>query len=376
MPDRLALLRAAFPVASSWIYFNHAAVCPLARPVAEAVRSFLTDALKNGSTGFRQWDEKRAEVRTQAARLLGCAAHEIALTTSTSQGLITVAEGLSFSPGDEILIIQDDFPANQIPWYRQERRGARVVSVPRRNGRVELDDILERLSPATRIVAVPFVLFDTGQRLDLEALGAALSDHPALFCVDAIQGLGAFPLDMGAARIDVLSADSHKWMLGMEGIGLFACRAKWLSEIDSPLTSWLSMEEPFAPYRPGKALRPDARRFEFAALPTMEIFGLGACLELLLDTGIDTLAEAILELTERLCDGLHERNWQVLSPREHPADRSGIVLARPPAGDVDAVVSRLESRGVSVAARAGGVRFSPHGWNTVDEVDRLLELLP
>jgi len=377
MSDRLASLRAAFPVASSWIYFNHAAICPLAQPVADAVRSFLTEASQNGSTGFRKWDEKRREVRILAAELLGCAAHEIALTTSTSQGLITVAEGLSLGPGDEILVIQNDFPANQIPWYRQERRGAQVVSVPRRAGkRVELSDILERISPATRVVAVPFVLFDTGQRFDLEAIGAALADHPALFCVDAIQGLGAFPLDMGAARIDVVSADSHKWMLGMEGIGLFACRAERLAEIDSPLTSWLSMEEPFAPYLPGNPVRSDARRFEFAALPTMEIFGLCACLQMLLETGIDTLAAAILELTDRLTEGLQAHGWQVLSPRELPGDCSGIVLARPPVGDVDEVVSRLESLGVSVAARSGAVRFSPHGWNSVEEVDRLLELLP
>lgn len=377
MSDRLAELRAAFPVAASWIYFNHAAVCPLAQPVAAAVRSFLDDALQNGSTGFRQWDERRQHVRAQAARLLGCAAAEVALSTSTSQGLITVAEGLTLGPGDEIVVIQDDFPANQIPWYRQERRGARVIVVPRREGRVELSDILDRLTPSTRVVAVPFVLFDSGQRLDLPALGAALADHPTLFCVDAIQGLGAFPLDMTAAHIDVLSADSHKWMLGMEGIGLFACRTEILDEIDSPLTSWLSMAEPFAPYRPGAPLRPDAARFEYAALPTMEIFGLDACLKLLLDTGIETMARAILGLTERLSAGLVEQGWTLRSPRERPEDSSGIVLAGPPdaLGDAETVVAALEARGVSVVSRAGAVRFSPHAWNTLDEVERLLELL-
>ncbi len=379
MSDRLAKLRAAFPVAASWIYFNHAAVCPLAQPVADAVRAFLDECLHNGSTGWKQWEEQKTRVRSQAARLLGCTAAEVALSTSTSQGLINVAEGLALSPGDEIVVIQDDFPANQIPWYRQERRGARIVVVPRQNGRVELSAILDRVTPATRLVAVPFVLYDSGQRLDLVALGQALADHPALFCVDAIQGLGAFPLDMTAAHIDVLSADSHKWMLGMEGIGLFACRTEHLDKLDSPLTSWLSMAEPFAPFRPGKPLRPDAARFEYAALPTMEIFGLGACLELLLDTGIETMAQAILGLTDRLSAGLTEQGWAVSSPRERPDERSGIVLATPPAGsplgDVDTVVARLESRGVSVVSRAGAVRFSPHAWNTLDEVERVLELL-
>ncbi|MFT7464743.1 MAG: cysteine desulfurase/selenocysteine lyase, partial [Pseudohongiellaceae bacterium] len=334
-----------------------------------------SDSLQNGSTGWKQWDEVREHTRAQAGRLLGCSAAEVALSTSTSQGLITVAEGLALRPGDEIVVIEDDFPANQIPWYRQERRGARIVVVPRRDGRVELDDILSRVTPSTRMVAVPFVLFDSGQRLDLVALGAALADHPTLFCVDAIQGLGAFPLDMTAAHIDFLSSDSHKWMLGMEGIGLFACRTEHLDKIDSPLTSWLSMAEPFAPYRPGRALRPDAGRFEYAALPTMEIFGLNACLKLLLDTGIETMAEAILKLTDRLCHGLKDQGWTVLSPRTRPEDRSGIILATPPEGDVEQVVAQLEAAGVSVVSRAGAVRFSPHAWNTADEVDRVLKLL-
>lgn len=356
-------------------------MCPLALPVAAAMERFTADAVHNGSTNWRDWGAAREAVRHDAATLLGCTADEVALTTSTSQGLITVAEGVALEPGDEILVVQDDFPANQIPWFRQERRGARVVVVPRPAGddgvrRVSTEAILERVTERTRVVALPWVLFDTGQRLDLGRVGAALADHPALFCVDAIQGLGAFPMDMAALGIDVLSADSHKWMLGLEGAGLFACRAELLDRLDGPFQSWLSVVDPFGPYAPGKALLPSARRFEYAALPTIAVYGLGAALRLLLDTGLEAISGRILELTAQLGAGLEARGWQLLSDLSDPARRSGVVSARPPGLTAEAANEQLEARQVSVAARGGGVRFSPHAWNSPDEMDAVLERLP
>lgn len=375
MPDLLAELRAAFPVRDTWLYFNHAAVSPLSSPVARAMEEFHRDALENGSAHFQGWLDRRTSARAQAARLLGARPEETALVTSTSQGLLTVAEGLRWSPGDEILVVQDDFPANQIPWVRQERRGAKVVTVPRSEGRVRTADVLDRIGPRTRLVALPFVLYDSGQRLDLETVGAALADHPALFCVDAIQGLGAFPLDVEAARIDFLSADSHKWMLGLEGIGVFYCRQERLEELDDPFQSWMGVVDPFGPYAPGKDRWPDARRFEFASLPTVATFGLDACLGMLLDTGVERMAGRILEVTDRLAAGLTDVGWTVASPRATDAEKSGIVSAVPPGGDLHAAVAALEEQRVSVAARGGGVRFSPHAWNTVEEIERLLDLL-
>ncbi|GJM21500.1 MAG: cysteine desulfurase [Planctomycetota bacterium] len=376
MTDVLAELRTEFPVRESWIYLNHAAVAPLPNCVVAAVNAFLRDANRNGSTGFAHWMSVREQVRADAARLLGAQPSEVAITTSTSQGLLTVAEGLEFGPGDEILVIQDDFPANLIPWWRQKRRGAEVRVVPRRaDGRVPASDVLAAVTPATKLVAIPWVLYDTGFRLDLPSIGAGLVDHPALFCVDAIQGLGAFPIDVEAAHIDFLSADSHKWMLGMEGIGLFYVRAAALERLDAPFTSWLSVEDPFTPWEPGRPLLPDARRFEYASLPTMEIFGLGACLELLLRTDPARMGPRVLELTDQLTAGLQHLGWTLRSPRAEPTENSGIVLATPPDRDASTWVDRLAERGVSVIPRAGGLRFSPHAWNTAEELERLFALL-
>lgn len=380
MTSPLDELRAAFPVADRWVYLNHAAVCPLPEPVRRAVVAFVDEAAEHGSTGWADWLARREHVRGKAARLLGAAdADEVGFVTSTSQGILTVAEGLDWRAGDEVVVIDHDFPANLIPWHRQaRRRGVRVVTVPRADdGTVSTDAVLSAVTERTRVVAVPWVLYDSGARLDLVTLGAALADHPALFFVDAIQGVGAFPIDVRAARIDALSADSHKWMLGLEGIGLLYVRAEVLDRLDPPFESWLSVVDPFEPYEPGKALVTGTRRFEYGALPTAEIFGLEASLDLLLSTGVERIAERVLALTAQLIDGLGRRGWHVVTPHHERALRSGIVVAVPPGGaDAHDVVHTLEERRVSVTPRGGGVRFSPHGWNTAEEIDRALEALP
>jgi len=450
-----------------WVYFNHAAVSPVSVPVQAAVAEFLADAARQGSTGFQAWLARRERARARAAKLIGAEPAEVAFTTSTSQGLLMVAEGLRLEPGDQIVVVEDDFPANQIPWFRQRRRGVEIVVVPRRDGRVSVSALLGAITPRTRLLAIPWVLYDTGFRIDLAALAVGLAevnaartpwagstlpdrdagthaaipiepighgsvaaglstgfdivgavggvseapresssppsapsssspvpdeasgradpDRRVLLCVDVIQGLGAFPLDVHTAGIDFLSADSHKWMLGLEGIGVFYCRRELVGVLDSPLISWWSLAEPFARWTPDAPLHADARRFEYACLPTACLYGLDAALGTLLEAGPDRIGTRILELTDRLAAGLVGRGWTLNTPMGRLAppsaevlrgERSGILSASHPSLPAMEVVSLLEQRGVSVTARGPGVRFSPHGWNTADEVDRLLERLP
>ncbi|HZL99671.1 MAG TPA: aminotransferase class V-fold PLP-dependent enzyme, partial [Planctomycetota bacterium] len=246
MPDTLSPLRAAFSGLGPLVYFNHAACAPLARPVVEAIAGFAEEGARQGSLGFRSWLERRERARAAAGRLLGASTGEVAFTTSTSQGLLTVAEGLDWRAGDRVVVLEGDFPANRIPWHRLARRGVQVTVVPRRQGRIDAAAVLGAVDRSTRLVAVSWVLYDNGCRLDLAALGAGLAalnrgaERPTLLCVDAIQGLGAFPMDVERWGIDFLSADSHKWLLGLEGIGLFYCRRSRLPELDSPWLSWWS----------------------------------------------------------------------------------------------------------------------------------------
>jgi len=372
----LADLRASFPVAARWIYVNHAAVAPVSLEVAKAVGRFVRDASTDGGVHWEQWLAVRDEARAKAARLLGASPATLAFTTSTSQGLLTVAEGLDWRSGDEIVVLQDDFPANHIPWFRQQKHGVRVRVVPRSEGRVSVEAVLDAVGPRTRLVAVPSAFYDNGFRLDLVGLGRALRDTGALLCVDAIQTLGAFPLDVEEAGIDFLSADSHKWMLGLEGIGLLYVREALLEHLDPPFVSWLSVEQPFTSYEPGRALVPGARRFEYGAMPTVAVFGIDACLDMLARFGPAAMGKRILALTDRLAAGLRERGWTLTSPRESADESSGIVAGRHPVATNEEVVRNLGHAGVAATHRLGAVRFSPHAWNTEEEIDRILAALP
>lgn len=372
----LTELRASFPVAANWVYVNHAAVAPLSLDVTRAIARFVRDASTHGALHWEDWLAVRESARGKAARLIGAPPASIAFTTSTSQGLLTVAEGLDWRPGDEVVVAQDDFPANHIPWFRQEKRGVRVRVVPRRAGRVSVDAILAAVGARTRLVALPSALFDNGFRLDLVALGRALAERDVLFCVDAIQTLGAFPLDVEEAHIDFLSADSHKWMLGLEGAGILYVRDERLARLDPPFVSWMSVEDPFGAYAPGKPLREGARRFEYGALPTVAIFGIDACLDMLLRADPAAMGPRILALTDRLAGGLRERGWTLTSPREHPGESSGIVAGRHPSRTPQQVVAHLEHAGIAATHRLGAVRFSPHAWNTEEEIERILAALP
>jgi selenocysteine lyase/cysteine desulfurase len=390
LTDTLAALRRAMPVARRLVYFNHAACAPLPEPVVSAVQGFLHELRRQGSVGFAGWLELREQARARAAAFLGGRPAELAFTTSTSQGLIVVAEGLDLQPGDRIVVVEDDFASNLMPWYRQRRRGAEIVVVPRSQGRISVEAVMDAVDERTRVVALPFVLFDNGYRLDLAGVGAALAGHnaraprPALFCVDAIQGLGAFPLDVRACRIDALAADSHKWLLGLEGIGLFWCREELLPQLDPPLISWWSLERPFERWTPDAPLHEDARRFEYASLPTLALYGLHAALELLMDAGLERIGARILELNAHLARGLAERGWTLHTPGALDdvcsggleGGRSGILVAGHPTLPAREAAARLGEAGISVTPRGAGVRFSPHGWNTLDEVALVLERLP
>ena len=198
-----------FPVRQHLVYLNHAAVSPLCRPAADAMREFAADAMEYGSLHYGQWMETYEGLRVAAARL-------IALVKNTSEGIATIAMGLDWRPGDKVVAFREEFPANYYPWKRLEQTGVQVEWL-------SYLDPLERIDQAcrgARLLAISFVQYLSGHRVDLEAIGEICHRHRCAYLVDAIQGLGAFPVDVRRAHIDALAADGHKWMLGPEGCGI------------------------------------------------------------------------------------------------------------------------------------------------------------
>lgn len=359
---------------AEYAYFNHAAIAPLPARTAEAMRTQIRDTMRHGVHGFEGSTRHYAAVRSAAARMLGCGPHEIAITKNTSEGLSAIATGLDWHRGDVIVGLASDFPANYVPWRMlAEERGVRFRTLEMRNGALELED-LDQACRGARLAALSHVHFLTGYRWDLEAVGEICRRRGCLLVLDAVQGMGAFPIDVKQCGVHALSASAHKWLLGPEGIAVFFVDHDVLPRLTPSEVGWASLEG-FEQYRSDGNLHPDASRFECGTLNSVGCAGLRTSLDLLNEVGTDSTSASIHALVERLLDSALSKGYRLATPRSRSAG-SGIVALRKPGGDSGAIVRGLLSSRVSVAERFGWVRVAPHFYTPVDDVDRLASLLP
>ncbi len=367
-------VRELFPVTKSYIYMNHAAVSPLPAPVRGAMERHLADVCEHGMARCKEWEEAVEQGRALAARLLGCGPDEIAFLKNTSEGIATVAGGLDWQPGDNVVLPAVEFPANVYPWLNLTGQGVEVRFVPQVEGRIRCRDILQAIDNGTRVVSISFVQFLSGFRADLKAIGRECRRRGVLLCVDAIQGLGALALDVRDMQIDFLAADGHKWLLGPEGAAIFFCSRQAMPKLRPSELGWLSVENQWNLLEYKLELRRDARRFECGTLNIAGIRGLAAAMEFLLDVGIERIESRVLELTDLLCAGLERKGYRLLSPRG-PNEKSGIVSFYPKSGGAFELYRRLTAERIVVSPREGLLRVSPHFYNTQEEIERLLSKL-
>lgn len=360
-----------FPVRDRLIYLNHAAVAPLSRPAAEAMQHLAEDCLNFGSLHYDRWLAAYEGVRSAAAQLIGSKPSEIALVKNTSEGIATVAMGLDWRPGDRIVAFREEFPANYYPWKRLEEKGMAVTWL-------SVEDALDRIDEAARgarLLAISFVQFLTGYRAPIQAIGEICHRNHCIFLVDAIQGLGAFPLDVRACHVDALAADGHKWLIGPEGCGLLYVGEALQEHVDPVEFGWTNVAGYNDYAARDMALRPDAGRYECGTLNTIECFGLRAALELLLEVGPGEIGPVVQNLGNQIAEGVQARGYKLLGTRT-PETGAGIVSFRHPKIEATEVVRHLRGAGVAAAPRAGWVRTSPHFYISPAEIDRFLEALP
>jgi len=363
-------VREDFPVARRLVYLNHAAVAPLVRPAAEAMRSLVDDVEGVGSEGWRHWIEAYEGLRVTAAQMVGAHRDEIAIVKNTSEGIATIALGFDWRAGDRVVCFREEFPANYFPWVRLEKRGVKVEWL-------SIYDPLERVESAAkgaRLVAVSFVNYLSGHRVDLRSMGDICRRHGAFFFVDAIQGLGVFPLDVESMGIDALAADGHKWLLGPEGCGILYVRRARQDEIEPVEFGWTNVAG-YADYASrDMTLRGDAGRYECGTLNTVGIFGLRASVEYLNRVGIERVGEAVLALSSQLVEGARERGYEVAGV-DGEGCRSGIVSVRRAGEDARTLVARTREAGFVAAPRQGWARLAPHFYVSPGEIERVLEIL-
>jgi len=367
-------LRKAMPITKNWAYFDHAAVAPISGPAAEVLRNWLAEASEQGDTQWLDWSRQLSETRSAAAELVGAEADEIALVPNTTAGINLVAEGLDWQSGDNVVTLDDEFPANIYPWLHLESRGVETRRVPTTEGRVDLDQLAKHCDARTRVVSVSWVGYGTGCRRDLAKIAEIAHRQSALFLVDAIQGLGVFPLNVERLGIDCLAADGHKWLLGPEGAGIAYLSRDWLAKLKPIGVGWQSVVHAQDFSRIELDLKTTAARYEGGSHNMAGFLALGASLRLLLSLGIENVAAAILDTTDRACDRLQELGAVICSPRTG-AERSGIVSFELPGHEPTQVRRHCLEQGVALNCRAGRLRISAHAYNNEQDLMKLEEAL-
>lgn len=366
--------RYLFPVTKKLIYLNHAGVAPISLRVADAVVNFNQEALHEGYTAGPRWVKRIEVIRGKAAQLIGASTPEVAFIKNTSHGLSLVAGGLDFKAGDEVIISDQEFPANVYPWMSLEAKGVRLKKIPSIEGALDLTVLPALITPKTRLVSLSSVQYGTGFRLPLAEVGTLCRERGVLFCVDAIQSLGAFPLNVVQDQVDFLTADAHKWMLGHEGIGIFYCRKDLVKKLNPLLIGWNSVRDSLDFDHINFTLKTTAARFEEGSHNGLSIYGLGAAVELLLEIGVDRIGERILDLTDLLISGLKQLGLPLHNTPERKF-RSGIVsfgLTATPGPGLDELEAHLFSKGIYASIRQGALRLSPHFYNTEGEMETVL----
>jgi selenocysteine lyase/cysteine desulfurase len=374
--DSAALRRDEFPWADQTVYLNHASVGPLPERTRRALDEFNRQRAMPFQLPDRDLFAVLAESRRLVAELLSVTREEIALTVNTGFGLGVVARALPLRPGDVVLLSDREFPANVYPWLRLRELGIEVELVPTTAaGWPDEARLLERLAdPRVRVLAVSLVQFSNGYRVDLAALSAATRRTGAYLVVDAIQAVGQIPVDLGRTQVDVLACGGQKWLLSPWGSGFVYVRRELISRLSPPVTGWMAFEgtDDFTRLTTySDTLRADARRFELITLPYQDFAGFNASLGLVRDMGIERIQAHLRQLHQPVLAWAERSGARIVSPRGERG--SGILCLAP--GDVGAAFRRLKAARVICSLREGAIRLSPHGYNTLEEMERVVAVL-
>ena len=366
--------REQFPVTQKYIYLNHAGIAPLSLRAQNAMRGFLSDATDNGAVHSDDWAATAEACRRSAAKLINADPSEIAFMKNTTQGLIIAANGIDWRKGDNVVTTAVEFPANVYPWWSLKARyGVDIRMVPEREGTIQIEEIEAAIDSRTRVVTISHVQFASGFRTDIAAIGEICRQKGIWFVVDAIQSVGVIDLDVEACGVDILAADGHKWLLAPEGAAIFYCVKEKQDRLINTNLGWAGVINPrdFLDYE--LTQKSDATRFEEGTYNSVGLYGLGAAIDLLLEIGIPQIERRVLDLTNRLIEGLRAKGYRLVTPTDE-SQRSGIVVFESNQYSPTELCEMLERENV-IGAERGGVRLSPHFYNSEEEIDHVLSLL-
>lgn len=377
-PDKTATLtgfKEQFVQDNGRCYFNHAAISPWPLCTTKAVESFAAENSQQGPEHYKNWTSHESELRRNLARLLNASSSaDIALLKNTSEGICTVAFGLDWKSGDNIVIPCHEFSSNRLPWLAQAERGVEIRQVDIRRAENAETALLAAMDERTRLLAVSAVQWTDGFSLNLQQLGEFCRQNQVLFFVDAIQQLGALQVDVTAAHIDFLAADAHKWLLGPEGIAVFYSHTAARDRLKLLQMGWHSLENHWSFIGEGEPSS-TARRFEAGSPNTLGQVAMHASVRLLLNVGMPQIEQQVLANTAFLLENLQAIKGVIITSRQETERRSGIVSFRPAQLPTQALYDGLQSCGLRCSLRDDAIRLSPHFYQGENELLRVLGMI-
>ncbi|MCF6252335.1 MAG: aminotransferase class V-fold PLP-dependent enzyme [Methylococcaceae bacterium] len=365
-----------FPLSNNLIYLNHAAVAPWPRRTSDAVKAFAEQNTHYGSHYYLDWLKKEQYIRLQLKTLLNApSVDDIALVKNTSEAISFVAYGLNWNQGDNIVSSNEEFPSNRIPWESLADQGVEFRQADLLSASSPEQALFSLVDSNTRLITISSIQFASGQRVDLEKIGQFCKQNNILFCIDAIQSLGAVEFDVQAYHADFVMADGHKWMFGPEGLGVFYTNPESRAKLQLTQYGWHMMANLNNYENKPWEIHPTAKRFECGSPNMLGIHAWSASLSLLLETGIENIEARVFENAEYLMHKISSRQKLTLLSDRQARLKSGIVLFKHTELNNNFLYKHLQKNSVVCALRGGGIRFSPHFYHSKDELDRAIAII-
>ncbi len=369
------LYRSLFELSKQLIYLNHAAVSPWPKKTSDAVIDFAKQNAEFGTKFYLEWLKKESDLRQQVKSLINApSVNDIALVKNTSEALSFVAYGLIWKHGENIVSSGEEFPSNRIPWQSLSNKGVEFRQADLTSSIFPEQALFELVDRNTRLITISSVQFANGLRMDLKMIGEFCKKRDILFCIDAIQSIGALEFDVQEYQADFVMADGHKWMLGPEGLGFFYSTPKSRDMLQLTQYGWHMIEDTHNYENLPWQIHPTARRFECGSPNMLCIHALSASLELLLEIGMTKIEQRVLTNADYLIKKINaSKSLKLLFEPNSPL-KSGIVLFNHKKIPNKQLFRHLQENEIMCALRGGGIRFSPHFYNSVAELDQALAI--